>query len=365
MVNWTGANLSLHHFDRFAPLYYQVDELGDEAAKELFSERSFAESMQLIDAWSQKDISDINNIPPSFKKMLQQMQHRPTWVNDDELATAADLCCRSGLNALVILRDFTLMGGYDYAYLNKPLIFTGSLKKGATKRLKDTLNFWVNVTRPNGLNISHVGFKLCVITRLMHSYSRLMILDKVKEWDSKKWGLPINSWDMIATYIGFSLTFVLGLRKLGVKISQKEEDSIFHLWNYVGYLIGIPHEFIPNNAKEATEQFYLWSTVQDCSDADSVMLAKSLLDENLSTPVYETMKERKRLKYLHTCCIWYLLDEEVNHRLEIPKVPFANAFPNMLRLRNKLYQMRQPIHKQVERGNAAQMKILADYLSKA
>ena len=54
-----------------------------------------------------------------------------------------------------------------------------------------------------------------------------------------------------------------------------------NLWKYVGYLIGIPVEIIPNNKKEATEYFYNWTAIQPASDNDSTLLAKSLLDENL------------------------------------------------------------------------------------
>ncbi|HAI80567.1 MAG TPA: DUF2236 domain-containing protein, partial [Chryseobacterium sp.] len=117
----------------------------------------------------------------------------------------ARLCMRSGTNALIILRDFVLMGGYDYAYLNKPLIFTGALKKGAVKRLKDTLEFWVHVTREDALKVNSEAYQLIIRTRLMHSYARLKIKEKAKDWDYEIWGEPINFWDMIATYTGFSL----------------------------------------------------------------------------------------------------------------------------------------------------------------
>ena len=150
------------------------------------------------------------------------MQETPAWFNEDLANIGARFCMRSGKNALIILRDFTLMGGYDFAYLNKPLIFTGALKKGAVKRLKDTLEFWVNVTRENALKTNSEAYQLMVRTRLMHSYARVKIKEKTENWDYKNWGEPINSWDMIATYTGFSLVFMQGLKKLGVKISEQE-----------------------------------------------------------------------------------------------------------------------------------------------
>jgi len=65
-----------------------------------------------------------------------------------------------------------LMGGYDYAYLNKPLVFTGALKKGALKRLTETLDFWINVTRSDAMDIHGKGYEFAIKTPLLHSYAR-------------------------------------------------------------------------------------------------------------------------------------------------------------------------------------------------
>ena len=365
MIDWAGAELSFEKFDQFSKLFYEVDEIGDSAAKEIFFVMPFAEAMKKIDDYSRHKISADENITANLKSMLLQMQQVPEWLDKKMLAAASELSRRSGLSALIVLRDFTLMGGYDYAFLNKPLIFTGALKKGAVKRLRDTLNFWITVTRKDAMNVHADGYRFCVSTRLIHSFSRLMILGKVKEWDTEKWGLPINSWDMMATYIGFSLTFLLGLKKLGMKISKYEEDSLFHFWKSIGYLIGIPVNYIPNNAKEATEQFYLWSSIQPAADEDSVLLAKASLDENLISPVYDNVSQRKRLKYLHTCCIRHLLDADVNERLQIPKVLAARLFPSFLIVRNKIFYALKSKQYQIVKGDDAQREVLKRYLEKA
>lgn len=365
MVDWTGAELTFENFDHYSKLFYEVDEIGDAAAKDIFFSMPFEEAMKKIGELSGKQISREDNIPEGLRTIFLQMQQIPDWLDKEMLKVASELSRRSGLTALVVLRDFTLMGGYDYAFLNKPLIFTGALKKGAVKRLRDTLHFWTTVTRKDAMKIHGDGYKFCATTRLIHSFSRLMILEKVKEWNKEKWGLPINSWDTIATYIGFSLTFLLGLKKLGLKISKYEEDCLFHLWKYIGYLIGIPADYIPNNAKEATEQFYLWSSIQACADEDSVLLAKALLDENLVSPVFDEISKRNRLKYLHTCCVRYLLDKEVVDRLQIPEVRAAGLFPTFLTARNKIFYSLKSRQGQIEKGDKAQREILRLYLEKA
>src|SRR5690606_1086660 len=148
-----------------------------------------------------------------------------------------------------------------------------------------------------------------VRTRLMHSYARLKIKKSDQDWDRENWGEPINLWDMIATYTGFSLVFMQGLRKLGICISELEERGLFHLWKYVGYLIGIPAEFLPKTRTEAVAQFYWWSTTQAPGDADSAELALALRHENLENTIYKHQFQRRLLLRLHDSMNWFLLDE--------------------------------------------------------
>lgn len=313
LTDWSRARLSFSEFEKFAPLYHTTDRLGDHVAKDLFLNQPFRSALHEFDEYVTRN-STRGEIPESVQKLLQQTETLPDWLDWKTLETGSELCRKGNLNSLISLRDYSLMGGYDFAYLNKPLIFTGALKKGAVKRLADTLDFWVTVTRKDALRPQAKGYYYCLKTRIIHSYSRIMILEKSKNWNSEKWALPINTWDMCATYIGFSLVFLHGLHKLGIEISEEEEQGHFHLWKYIGYLIGIPAEYLPNNKKKATEQFYLWTSIQPASDADTVMLAQSLLDESLESTILKYQFQRKNLRYLHIAMNWYLLDKEVNEK---------------------------------------------------
>lgn len=268
---------------------------------------------------------------------------------------------RSNLDSLISLRDYCLMGGYDYAYLNKPLIATEALKKGAVKRLSETLDFWINVTRYDALQIHQKGYEFAIKTRLIHSYARLSIRKHYHNWDTENWGEPINSWDMMATYIGFSLVFMHSLHKLGNTISAEEEKGLFHLWKYVGYLLGIPENLLPNDKQEATQYFYLWTSIQPPADEDSVLLAHSLLNESLINPALKYQFQRRNLRYLHICCTWFLLDDEVCHRLQIPEVSNKKAFPLVKRTLNKIYDRLVSREVRIRKGNTSQLKVLSDY----
>ncbi len=368
LLDWSGWKPTFENFENFAHLYYQVDELGDNAVNDTYLKLPYNEASASVQQFSKNKISESDDAPESVKKLFLQMQEVPAWFDENLANIGARLCLRSGTNALIILRDFVLMGGYDYAYLNKPLIFTGALKKGAVKRLKDTLEFWVHVTREDALKVNSEAYQLIVRTRLMHSYARLTIKKKIVNWDYENWGEPINSWDMIATYTGFSLVFMQGLKKLGVKITEEEELGVFHLWKYIGYLLGIPPEFLPENKQQAVEHLYLWSSLQEKGDSDSVHLAKALLDENLENTIYRYPFQRKLLLNLHQSMNWFLLDKEINERLSIPKVSVSAIFPKIVvqtnKISQKIFDLNNPekYQKLVEVGNKQQMQVLRDYI---
>ncbi|UMQ44013.1 DUF2236 domain-containing protein [Chryseobacterium sp. Y16C] len=362
LIEFSGAEVSFNDFEKFAPYFYHVDEIGDEVVRDVYLTKKFHEASKEIEQYIRNGISENDNTPESVKKLFLQTQKIPDWLDYDLIKSGAELCMRANLDSLISLRDYCLIGGYDYAYLNKPLIATEALKKGAVKRLSETLDFWVNVTRYDALEVHKKGYEFAIKTRLIHSYARVSIKKYYKNWDTENWGEPINSWDMMATYIGFSLVFLHSLHKLGNTFSEKEEKGIFHLWKYVGYLLGIPESLLPNDKKQATEFFYLWTSIQPPADKDSVLLAHSLLNESLENPILKYQFQRKNLRYLHICCTWFLLDDEVCKRLQIPDVSNKNVFPKAKWLINKIYDKLVSRQARINKGNKDQMKVLSDYL---
>lgn len=367
LIQWSGAEVDLTNIDHYKGLRAEYDRLGDAAATEIFSTRNFPQGYSYIQELSQNSISNNDNVADSIKKLFLSMQQVPAWLDKDLIAAGCALSMRSGVNALISLRDYSLMSGYDYAYLNKPLIYTGALKKGAAKRITDTLDFWIHVTRDDALKINEQGYRYIVRTRMMHSFSRLMIKENYKEWDHEKWGEPINYADMVATSIGFSLLYLHGLHKLGLSISEKEEQGVFHLWKYIGYLLGIPENYLPNNKKEATESYYLWTATQCSCDEDSLTLAKALENEAYASNIFKKAYQKNFLKYLHTSYVRFLIDQDTCNRLQISKIRAPYILPHFRKMRNMLWQSlmgnnAKNYQRSVFLGNLLQQKISKEYL---
>lgn len=363
IVEWSKAELSFEEFYNKCHLFFEVDELGDQVIKDFFIHQSYRRANDKIERYIRNGIPDNEDVPDSVRALFEFTENVPEWLDKDLLKLGAEACMKTGRDALMSLRDYSLMGGYDYAYLSKPLVFTGALKKGALKRLSETLEFWINVTRIDAMEIHAKGYEFAIKTRLIHSYARFQLKKHVKNWDIKEMGEPINLWDMTATSNGFSLVLLHGLKKLGNSFTEEEEKGVFHLWKYISYLMGVPAEHLPSNKKEATENFFLWTSIQPPADQDSVFLAQSLVQESLENPILKHQYQRNFLNYIHISSSKFLLDKEVFERLELPQVWNANFIPKSLKFGNKVMQKYLSRETQIKRGNKLQMDILQQYKS--
>ncbi|MDO5509976.1 MAG: oxygenase MpaB family protein [Weeksellaceae bacterium] len=355
---WTGAELNFDLWDQLSPYYFHTDQLADRVMQEVFEHKGFEQGMQYVFS-ALRNAAD-HTVHPAVRDLLQDMISTAMQQNSAQLAPGGQLCQRAGLSSLMVLRDYSLMGGYDFAHLNKALIYTGALRKGAVKRLHYTLEFWIKVTRHNALQIHMPGFEQCLRTRLVHAFSRHQIL-KNSAWQTSQWGAPINSWDMMATYLGFSLVFLHGLKKLNISTTAQEEQSLFALWREIGILIGIPPEIMPTDKVSATQHFYTWTATQPPADQDSVMLAHALLDESLQFEGIKYQFQRRSLRFMHICLNHLFLDQQVLKRLQIPQVSNPKLFYTIIRQRNILQQKYLSQKQQIRKGDKAQVKILQDY----
>jgi len=227
------------------------------------------------------------------------------------------------------------MGGYESAAINKPLIFTEALKKGAAKRMAETTEFWVKVIGEHAL-VEIVGLKECLIVRLMHAYARESIL-KRSDWKTEEWGQPLNQWDMLATNLGFSIVFLDGLRLLGMKPSPEEVEGLFHFWKYVGYLLGIPEYLLPENEEDAIRSLYSWTITQPPADEDTKSLAIALMNEPLTSNYPEKSWQKKRIVQVHLGYNYFFLGKESCEAMGLP-VKGWTIYPAILRLFTRLQE---------------------------
>lgn len=300
------------------PLLYQTDHIADAVITEVFVGNSFQKAMKQC-IYALQNTSTPTS--PALQSLITEMHTLPKWYDAQLLNQGAQVCNYSGKSGLIVLRNYSLMIGYQSAAINKPLIATGALHKGAVKRIAETTEFWFEVTAQKAFTGAQEGKVHALKTRLIHAYSRYMIKAKTP-WSITDQGEPLNNWDMLATYLGFSLVFILGVRKLGLTITDHEAKAVFHLWKYIGYLIGIPPELLPDTEHQAIEKLYLWSKTQPEADADSIALAMALHQEPLIAPFPKRRWEKIFIQKVNLGFNYNLIGAQSCKILQLPESSF-------------------------------------------
>ena len=297
------------------PWLFETDQLADKVIQEVMIPHGYPKTVQWIDQGLKGENTD--EIPQILMELLDFSVRKPNWLDLEKVETGAKLCRRSGTRGFMVLRNYCLMGGYESSAINKPLIFTGALKKGAAKRTTETTDFWVKVIAENALEDPLSGIRECILIRLMHAYARVSILQRT-DWKTAEWGEPLNQWDMIATNLGFSLVFLDGIRSLGVQPKPKEIPGLFHLWKYIGYLLGIPAEYLPETEEVAIRELYAWTITQPPADEDTKELAKALMLEPYSSHFPKKEWQKKRVVQIHLAYNYYFLGSESCKAMGLP-----------------------------------------------
>ncbi len=341
-------------------LLMEYDELGDRVIKEVFEKFGFHKASTLIDEALNKGLHSVNDVPDSVRQLFAQTDTVPDWANKDLLHAGSLFCRRSGTLGLIVLRDYCLMGGYESSAINKPLIYTQALKKGAAKRMAETIEFWVNVTGENAMERFSIGYKSAIKVRLMHAYARASI-QKMPDWSNDHWGVPINQCDMVATNLGFSLVFMEGLKRVGLKPTEKEINGVLHLWKYIGYLLGIPPFYLPDTEKQAIESLYKWTITQSAADEDTKALANALLKEPLSAAFAKHIWQKKFVAGAHLAYNHYFLGNRACEAMGLPKTIFK-YYPYSVKVLNGLFEFFTPYNTSVNIGRKRQELIKTLYL---
>lgn len=310
-----------NQINQSAQRYWECDTLGDEIIREVFQTMGHRQAHELLNEILKKGIDQVTDVPESLRKLFQETQQIPEWLDEELVEAGAAFCRRTGPFGLIVLRNYSLMGGYESSAINKPLIYTGALKKGAAKRMAETLSFWVDVTGKEALKPYAIGFNTTLHVRIIHALARNYVR-KSPTWSDEQWGVPLNHGDMIATNLGFSLVFLDGLRKQGFKPSLQEVNGLFHFWKYIGYLLGIPLSYLPNNEEQAIERLYEWTMNQPAADTDTIALAQALMNAPLLSDYPPLQWQKKLLVNIYLGYYRYFLGKNACERMMLPHTNF-------------------------------------------
>ncbi len=251
----------------------------------------------------------------------------PSWAKPTEMAAGAAFFRRLWYNVQVMLGCYSL----PYCYLAKDgvkvLYMSKRLRTDASKRLQETDDFLLRMMLPNAFSNPQT-FQVIAKIRLLHAINRYYIF-KHGNWDVATMGYPINHEDMAGTNLAFSYIVLRGLRKIKVGFSQEEGQAFLHLWNVIGYMLGVPEELLPNNIHEAQMIDDAIARRQFTGSEEGKELTKVLL-ESISNNV-----PKDQAKFIPGY-IKYLLGEEKAKLLGMEQVGSIEPYLSILLLQNRV-----------------------------
>lgn len=130
---------------------------------------------------------DQKGLAPPLRAFFDVVKQPPAWVDWGRLERGAQAGAISGQTGMRVLRDLGLMAGYQAKGINQTLLMTGTLERGAARRVAETTKWWLDCITPGGLKPDAEGFKTTLRVRLIHAMVRQQLLDN-PEWDTSEWG---------------------------------------------------------------------------------------------------------------------------------------------------------------------------------
>ena len=263
--------------------------------------------------------------PAALAALLDSLRHVPTWFDEARADRGGRVVYRSGIVGAMVLALKCLVRGYVSPGGNKPLIFSGRLQARAQRRLAETSRFVQAVCAPKGMSVGAHGFVIAARVRLMHAMVRRLSM-RSDRWSASQWGVPINQHDMLATVLLFSQTLIRGLQQIGAVIGDDEADDLIHLWRYIGWVMGVEHDLLPDDMDSAQLLSDVIDLTQGPPDDDSRALVEALLHTPLliarsgPDPLQVTLQQGLVRAFFRR-----LNGDTLSDRLGIPETPWRHA----------------------------------------
>jgi len=292
------------------------DAEADQFIAAVFKDSTKKEALQhwLKNATGNKEIDKLKEQFPGID-FIANANQLPTWADRRQMKAGAVFFSRHSESIMSLLGLLSLPYCYTAANGAMVLYLSERIRKETTKRLYETAVFVWEMMAPDGFQLEGNAFSEILKVRLMHAAVRFYTLQSGK-WD-EAWGLPINQEDMAGTNLSFSLIVVRGLRLLGFSVSQADQEAFLHLWNVVGYLMGLDQDLIAKEPRMAQALDRAISKRQFRTSSHGQELTRSLTGHIIS--VNKSKATEKDILGL----MRYLLGTEVADQLVIsaPELP--------------------------------------------
>ncbi len=266
---------------RFIDHMFEGDPLADAVASWML-DVGVGRGRKAFELAVREGIAAVPDASEALRALFASVDAEPMWLDEALLLEGQRAVQRSGLLMPTILGDVTLVGGYlTMGAMNKSLVATGALEQGSSsRRLYETLGWWLDVTGDHGLDRDGPGFASTLHVRVMHALVRARV-GADPTWRADEWGVPLSQAHLAATNQAFGVAFITLARAFGVRYSRREREAMMHLWRYAGFLMGVREDLCCATEREAFRLIAMSTATSPPPDEDAAKLAAGYLDAEL------------------------------------------------------------------------------------
>lgn len=227
----------------------------------------------------------------------------PSWADPDLIKAGQQFFNDWDLAICTSLFNASLPSAYAGAQGARVLSPVSQLANKATvaQRIGETGQLLLDITQPGAMEPGGGGYRHVIQVRELHAAVRAVLLGKDAPggaWPEAD-GVPVNQEDLLATLLTFTVVVFRALDRMGIEVSQEEQEAYLHLWAVTGDLLGIVEAkrvCEPQSADRLTTD--LQESLQRPS-ADGAFLMAVLLDEmELAMPLGLLRVPRTMVRFL-------------------------------------------------------------------
>jgi hypothetical protein len=200
---------------------------------------------------------------PHVAAWLNELPPLPDWVDRGRLSRGSAFFAEWGLELGLGLFLSSLPLAYAAHDGVQVLALTAQLETDAKRRILESAQFVLDVTAPGALEPGRPGYETARLVRLMHAGVRHLIRADPRvvrtsdasvwpRWD-ESWGEPINQEHLLGALISYSSSLLHVLDRLQIDYDATAASDYCHLWNVVGWLLGIAPDLLPLERAEMDE----------------------------------------------------------------------------------------------------------------
>lgn len=313
-----------HSFEFLAAMRQQGDNVADSLIAEVFADDTQKSSFKtLLDSINLN--SDLQKVGDFYaiKEAFVISTQLPVWADEKLMTKGATFFAVYASAIMNLLGLLSLPYCYAAADGARVLDLSERIKNTPEHRLNETADFVWDVMAPNAFKPDGKGFASILKVRLLHAAIRFYTL-KSSKWHLD-WGLPVNQEDMCGTNLSFSLLVIRGLRKFGLTINYEEQQAFMHLWNVIGFLLGLDERLLPETGKEALQLEEAIRLRNFKTSEHGISLTRSLT--KYFATVDANFQEKETMQLMR-----YLMGNEVADLLDLPPQSAAISTVRLLKL---------------------------------